>query len=166
MKQDYYQKLCQRIQEEQQAYYLETKGVATNQINSSGSGDWGNYTDVTFTVNKGKYSFLSSSNGYGGSAWTNIPSNYEKPKVTTMPLEGAAIFSTGIVERNSKLNIYDFAGNGGEWTLEHATTNTSVPCSSRGGHFRDFAMGYPASDRYNYAVTGNDNYLSFRPSLY
>ena len=33
------------------------------------------------------------------------------------------------------MNIYDFAGNGWEWTLEHATSFSSIPCASRGGSY-------------------------------
>ena len=104
---------------------------------NSDSGEWGNYMNKTFAVKDGKCYILSSSNGYGSTAtWQKIPDNYEKPIVKPGPPEGVALFSTGITERNKKVNIYDFAGNEWEWTLEHANSVTNYLCSPRGGHCR------------------------------
>ena len=134
---------------------------------NSDSGEWGNYMNKTFAVKDGKCYILSSSNGYGSTAtWQKIPDNYEKPIVKPGPPEGVALFSTGITERNKKVNIYDFAGNEYEWTLEHATVYTSDPCSCRGGVFHGDSSVYPASYRIYDNTTSSYDYTSFRPVLY
>ncbi len=70
------------------------------------------------------------------------------------------------LERNKKMNIYDFAGNLYEWTLEHATDYSSCPCSIRGGSCGSTGSNYPASRRGN-DVTGDANTnISFRATFY
>ena len=72
--------------------------------------------------------------------------------------------SWGVYSKNSKSNtgsstdpvtkrrnIYDFAGNVYEWTLEHAASKSLFPCSLRGGGFDDTGSYSPASRR-NYDV--------------
>ena len=41
------------------------------------------------------------------------------------------LLTTGASEDAKKMNIYDFAGNAWEWTLEK-TSSTSSPCAVRG----------------------------------
>ena len=62
-----------------------------------------------------------------------------------------------------RMNIYDFAGNQWEWTLEHATSNSSYPCARRGGSYSNSGSDNPASFR-DYNLTSNT--LGFRVSLY
>ena len=62
-----------------------------------------------------------------------------------------------------RMNIYDFAGNQWEWTLEHATSNSNYPCALRGGGYDSSGSDYPASFRYGFN-TSNPN--GFRVSLY
>ena len=63
------------------------------------------------------------------------------------------------------MNIYDFAGNEYEWTLEHATMNASYPCANRGGSYINNSSG-PASNRYYNSTTYSGSDFSFRPALY
>ena len=63
------------------------------------------------------------------------------------------------------MNIYDFAGNEYEWTLEKATYS-SYHCSSRGGRYSHTGSTRPASYRdYNDTNYSND-YIGFRTTLY
>jgi formylglycine-generating enzyme required for sulfatase activity len=63
------------------------------------------------------------------------------------------------------MNIYDFAGNEWEWTLEY-TNDTSYPCSYRGGGYDDYGSYGPASSRNNGSTTNSDGYFSSRVALY
>ena len=69
-------------------------------------------------------------------------------------------------ERNKKMNIYDFAGNLSEFTLEK-TTNSRGLCSIRGGRFNMSSSLHPASDRF---VSGGTSYIlayiTFRSTFY
>ena len=100
--------------------YLETSdGSSTDLIENSGL--WGNYSGVTFEIKRGKYS-----TNYGNS-YTSVNDTYEKPA-------SSVLLTTGATERNSKMNIYDLAGNINEWTLEKSN-DISTPCTLRGGHY-------------------------------
>ena len=64
------------------------------------------------------------------------------------------------------MNIYDFAGNEWELTLEHATTSSSIPCSNRGGGYGSNAPDRPLTFRSYIKATDTYDTLSFRPTLY
>ena len=69
------------------------------------------------------------------------------------------------LDRNKKMNIYDFAGNYSEFTLEK-TTISSYPCSHRGGRYNGAGSSYPASYRYNDTTSFAVIYISFRSTFY
>ena len=74
---------------------------------------------------------------------------------------------TRTAERNSKMNIYDLAGNLAEWTLEKRTIVSDYgPCVLRGGSYNIISSSKPASGRdiRNPSLTGNT--IGFRPALY
>ena len=63
-----------------------------------------------------------------------------------------------------RMNIYDFAGNQWEWTLEHATSYSNIPCARRGGYYYNSGSDIPASVR-GYGNTSS-SFNGFRVSLY
>ena len=63
------------------------------------------------------------------------------------------------------MNIYDFAGNEWEWTLEKGS-NSNYPCARRGGNYNDTGSGNPASYRSNSDTTNSYSSVGFRPTLY
>ena len=95
--------------------------------------------------------------------WTKISGTYTKPN--TSP-DYDTLLSTGISEYTNKMNIYDFAGNEGEWTLEHATSFSNYPCARRGGGYYDSGSSYPASSRNNGGTTNINDVFGFRSALY
>ena len=72
------------------------------------------------------------------------------------------------LDRNKKMNIYDFAGNLSEWTLEYAHNNSLGPCTYRGGNFnyRGGSHAYPASFRYGHYIDFKNWPMSFRTTFY
>ena len=128
--------------------YLEVKGkLGTANINSDSSA-WGNYSNVKRTI--------SSDKAKKGSSWTSITGT--KPASSILLTAGAS-------DDTKKMNIYDFAGNEWEWTLEK-TSDSSRPCARRGGDYLNTGSSYPASYR-NYDYTTRSNYsIGFRPALY
>ena len=68
-------------------------------------------------------------------------------------------------EETNKMNIYDFAGNESEWTLER-TFLTDVPCACRGGSYIGSGSGYPASDRNIGSISSRSYQITFLSTLY
>ena len=148
--------------------YLEVNGdwdkttnTSTYYINEN-STNWGNYNNAKLSKLSGKY-VIYDQNIYTLGDWNTIPSDYEKPDSGT---ENWVLLTTGASEDTKKMNIYDFAGNELEWTLEHATTETSSPYSYRGGLYYNTGFKYPASSRgYNY-TNNSFSFFAFRATLY
>ena len=115
------------------------------------STSWGNYRNSKFTINSTKAKKYNSSN-----------KSYDD---MTGEKTSSMLLTTGASEQNKKMNIYDFAGNELEWTLEK-TTNTNNPCSSRGGYYGGSGYNIPASNRGNLSTTYSNNLIGLRVSLY
>lgn len=136
--------------------YIEEKGeISVEKINQDSS-EWGNFLNSEFEVNKGYY--LEGEQLLVG--WNTLTSSYIKEKDTKV------VFSTGATERNKILNIYDFAGNISEWTLEYSKDNTNGMdnvCVNRGGN-TNFSTNaaYPGASTIDYTSYG----VGFRPTLY
>ena len=145
--------------------YLETKGIPKTYLNVDSS-SWGNYSNSSFTLNDGKYTLFldkSLSNWYSYvEDLKNYVLNSIKQKITLK--ETGVITTTGASDRNCKMNIYDFAGNVYEWTLEFSA-NTSTPCVRRGGASMATGNDWPANavghSTSNFAET-----IGFRITLY
>ena len=118
------------------------------------SNSWGNYYYTSFTLNRGEFSTDD------GRTWSSYTSN------TTKGSGKAILLTTGASDKNKILNIYDFAGNAYEWTLEASFKNTSMPCCSRGGDYTGQGDKYPASFRTPLNPTSYGYGLSFRVALY
>ena len=134
--------------------YLEVKGkLKTANINSDSS-TWGNYSNVTRIISSDK----AKKSTDDGNTWTAITGT--KPA-------SSVLLTTGASEETNKMNIYDFAGNEYEWTLEHATSDSRVPCACRGGVYYITGSNYPASYRNDVSTTNSySSYIGFRPALY
>ena len=127
-------------------------GLTTADINSD-SGTWGNYLDVEVPITSANAKQSEDS----GNTWNAIT----EVKVTDSDI----ILSTGASNNTCKMNIYDFAGNEREWTLEN-TSDTDEPCAFRGGCCGNNGYDCPASDRLSDTTSDSYDIVSFRPSLY
>ena len=96
--------------------YLEVKSTLETPDINSNSTSWGNYSNVERTISSDK---AKQSTDYGYT-WTAITGT--KPA-------SIVLLTTGASEETNKMNIYDFAGNEWEWTLEHATSDRGIPVS-------------------------------------
>ena len=133
--------------------YLEGKDGLTKADINSDSTNWGNYNNIAVPIK----SVNAKQSTNSGSSWSAITESKAK--------NSSIILSTGASNNTKKMNIYDFAGNELEWTLEK-TSNTSLPCAFRGGSCGGNGSSIPASDRGYYSTSGSDGDISFRPSLY
>ena len=132
--------------------YLEVKGKLTTASINSNSSTWGNYSDVTRIISSDK---TKQSTDYGNT-WTAITGT--KPA-------SSVLLTTGASEETNKMNIYDFAGNEWEWTLEKAS-DSDDPCALRGGDYINTGSNRPASGRVYDYTTDSGISVGFRPTLY
>ena len=141
--------------------YLEESGVSTIELKTN-SGSWGNYRDSEFAVAEGN-KYVICTNYNLGNNWSDIPAKYTKTKYNTSG--NGVLLSTGAVKRNSKMNIYDLAGNLSEWTLEKSHNNSS-PCSHRGGIYYSEIVSNPSYCRKISSTSDSTNHIGFRLALY
>ena len=132
--------------------HIETKQGKTQAELKTDSTTWGNYSNATFEITKGKYS-----TDYGRS-FQEVNRTYTKPA-------SEVLLTTGATEKNSVLNIYDLAGNEWEWTLEKST-NTDFPSVYRGGSYYSNGSNRPASSRIYDTTSNSGDHISFRPALW
>ena len=142
--------------------YLEVKGRLSVADIKEDSSSWGNYSNAKIeNITSGKYAIFDT-NTFELGAWTKITNAFTKSDSGD---NSSVLLSTGISEYTKKMNIYNFASNEGEWTLEK-TSDSSRPCARRGGDYLNTGSSYPASYR-NYDYTTRSNYsIGFRPALY
>ena len=137
--------------------FLEVKGNWDTTENTAqdyiigDSTSWGNHYESTFTINSTKAKKYNSSN----KSCDDITGEKSEDMLLT----------TGASEQNKKMNIYDFAGNEWEWTLEKTTTPYS-PCSFGGGYYTGYGNIVPASVRYSNGTTDSHYVIGLRVSLY
>ena len=132
--------------------HIENKNGKTQAELKNDSTTWGNYSNATFEITKGKYS-----EDYGNK-FTEVKGTYIKPA-------SRVLLTTGATERNGVLNIYDLAGNQEEWTLEKSTT-TGNPSVGREGFYNSNGAIFPASNRSNFSISNSNDIISFRPALW
>ena len=133
--------------------HIENKQGKTKDELKNDSTIWGNYSNATFEITKGKYS-----TDYGDT-FTEVNGTYTKPTSSNV------LITTGATERNSVLNIYDLAGNEWEWTLEKSTY-TDYPSVYRGGDYFYKGSTTPASDRDSDSTSSSDYNISIRLALW
>ena len=133
--------------------HIENKQGKTQEELKNDSTTWGNYSNATFEITKGKYS-----TDYGDT-FTEVNGTYTRPSSSNV------LLTTGATERNSVLNIYDLAGNEYEWTLENITS-TGGPSVGRGGSCSSLGSNLPASYRDDFSTSSSYNNISFRSALW
>ena len=132
--------------------YLETKGTSQADLKTD-STNWGNYYNNLWEITNENSKY--SPNGLN---WKN--GVYGKKDSSK-----GVLLSTGASETFSKQEIYDFAGNVWEWTLEY-TSSSSYPCANRGSNCSNDGNDYPAVYRNYYSTGGYIGNLGFRISLF
>ena len=136
--------------------FLEKKGGLTiEQIKGGdgiGSTNWGNYSNSSIILTKGKY----NSDPETIVQWLDVVQGQK---------DGKMLLTTGASEDTSKMNIYDFAGNVWEWTLEYSSNN-DAPCVRRGGCYDVTGSVYVASNHRVNDTISCIYTIGFRAVLY
>ena len=132
--------------------YLEMKGTAQADLKTN-STNWGNYNNNLWNITNENSKYAPNGSEWTSGAYGVKDSNKD------------ILLSTGASDTFSKQGVYDLAGNVYEWTLEY-TSDSSNPCSYRGGFYLNTGRNTPAAYRYNYITSDYSNYIGFRVSLY
>ena len=132
--------------------YLEAKDGLTEADINSNSTSWGNYSNVTRIISSDKAKQTTDD----GNTWTAITGTKPASRV---------LLTTGASDETNKMNLYDFAGNEYEWTLEK-TYFSGYPCASRGGGYNSTGSNSPAPYRHLVGTTESYYSIGFRPTLY
>lgn len=103
--------------------FLEENSDLTYDDIATDSTSWGNYSNSSITLLQGKYNTSPESTN---SKWLDI---------TSCKKNGRLLLTTGASEETKRVNIYDFAGNEWEWTLEKTSSMNNV-CARRGGNYQ------------------------------
>ena len=147
----------------------DTAKITSTDDLTSNSTTIGNYRDSEFQLRQtGKYATmsdwtLSSTWNPSTTATTNFVDS-SKNKLAQSDGNGILV-TTGTSEKNKVMNIYDVAGNVGEWTLEKAASIRN-PCACRGGDFSSAGLDFPAAGRISVSRDVSNNGIGFRVSLF
>ena len=149
-------------------WFIDTKTMTLDQVNrTEGSTAFGNYIDSVIAagdLNPGaKYAVYSSSDlgSYQDVAYgTDGSSTSTKSSGTHWSL------STGALKTANVNNIYDMAGNIGEWTMEGNSTYGGLRISRGGDSLWYKGTESPLAYRGTYDPNNSGLGRGFRPSLY
>ena len=148
----------------------DTAKITSTDVLTKDSTTIGNYYNSTFQLSQtGKYATMS--NWSLSSTWnqsTKPTTNFvdsSRNKIAQSSDGNGILVTTGTSETNKVMNIYDIAGNVWEWTLEK-TSNTSGPCTCRGGSFNGAGSSGPAAVRGINSPDSSSYGIGFRVSLF
>ena len=149
---------------------MNNKGNIADNTLTSNSTTIRNYRDSVFQLSQtGQYTVCS--NYSLSSTWnpsTTSTTNFvdsSRNKIAQSSDGNGILVTTGTSETNKVMNIYDIAGNVWEWTLEK-TSNTSGPCTCRGGSFNGAGSSGPAAVRGINSPDSSSYGIGFRVSLF
>ncbi len=138
---------------------LELSDISVN------STEWGNYKNNSLKLERGRYNIAPESASGKWKLYNEDTTNYVTSSITSDNANYFQLYTTGASYESCKLNIYDFAGNEWEWTLEK-TSSSAYPCSHRSGCYANNGFDYQASCHY-YGTNYNKAYgLAFRATMY
>lgn len=139
--------VCKFIEENGQT--IDNQKINKQMINMN-STSWGNYYSSKFTINRGKYSY-----DYGE---TYTDAKEEETKEAYRNL----LFTTGASEQNKMCNIYDFAGNVSEWTLENKKQSKEWCIIRDGSFYFNYGGNDPVNGRYELTSDSKGSSYGFR----
>ena len=146
--------------------FIETKAKLPVKDIKTDSTSWGNYRNCPITLTRGRYNISPADSSSVWKKFSVDTNNYVIGSQTSINENYMQLLTTGASNQTNRMNIYDFAGNEWEWTLEK-TSDTDNPCAYRGGSFYDWpSSDYPASYRNNNITTLSSYTISFRSTLY
>ena len=138
---------CKFLEEHSELTYAD---IATDSTN------WGNYSESSIKITKGKYNTTPNSSD---SKWQDV---------TVGEKNNTIFLTTGASKDTRKMNIYDFAGNEWKWTLEYANNSGYIgaACVYRGTGYYSKKPNNSTSYRYGAVINDKGQAIGFRSTLY
>lgn len=159
---DYTSSLMFGIQWDLVLKFIENKSDKTKYEINKNSLSWGNYYESTFTIDRGEYTIQTADKD----SWKEYTQNMSNYVLNENKLSDTNILLTaGASEYNKILNIYDFAGNVAEWTLEYSGDSSDVSCV-RGGNKSTQTNNIFSSSRIKESENVQNDNIGFRVALY
>lgn len=149
--------VCKFLEENSNLIY---EDIATD------SSKWGNYSNSSLNLNRGKYNINPNSISSVWTQFTTDTTNYVISSQTLDNKDYGQLLTTGASEDTRKLNIYDLSGNVWEYTLEHTNISSSIPFSIRGGFYNNCGYEFQTANRYKGYTLEKWYGLGFRAMLY
>lgn len=143
--------------------FLEENSNLTYDDIATDSTSWGNYANSGLTLVRGKYNINPTSSTSSWTLFTTDTTNYVVSSKTSSDIKYFQLLTTGTSEQTRRLNIYDFAGNVHEWTLEYANYRSTKPCTYRGGNY---SITGTATYRYFDTISNVYERVGFRTTFY
>lgn len=148
--------------------FLEVRGKLDINDITKDSSKWGNYSNTKINLSRGKYNINP---GEKESIWKNYNEDTEGYVISSKSNNNTQYFqllTTGGSEDTKVMNIYDFAGNVWEWTLEQSMENNfrNSICVCRGGYFSYIGSHFTAAYRNRYENNFTYDNFGFRIALY
>ena len=146
--------------------FVHKNGKIDNNLLISDSTTIGNYRNSELILNRGKFAhYRILSNWYEFNSKDKSELVIENKKLPQSTSVNSILLTTGATNATSMQNIYDLAGNVGEWTLEFSSIENER-CSSLGGYCDQDGSATPANYRFGFDITLNDFSLGFRVAIY
>lgn len=146
--------------------FLEEKSILSQEDINSNSTSWGNYLNSSLMLNRGKYNIDPSNLVNKWIIFSQNTENHVMLSKTSNNETYSQLLTTGASEETNIANIYDFAGNLWEFTLEYATSLDNYKSSCRGGIYYSKGNTYSASARAYESDSNGYYYIGFRTAIY
>ena len=136
--------------------FLEENSELTYDDIATDSTNWGNYSESSIKITKGKYNTTPNSSD---SKWQDV---------TVGEKNNTIFLTTGASKDTRKMNIYDFAGNEWKWTLEYANNSGYIgaACVYRGTGYYSKKPNNSTSYRYGAVINDKGQAIGFRSTFY
>ena len=173
IKGDYTSNLLYGIQFELVMKFMsnDTSKITSTDVLKTDSKSIGNYRDSSFDLDRGKYAqygqLTSEWNDFDKELGTIVVKNEKTGKMQKKEQsenKNSILLTTGATEHSRVMNIYDMAGNVGEWLYESTINAYGNPCPFTGGRYFDYKVQVYRT--FPTTLSDSDSDIGFRVAIY
>lgn len=149
----------------------DTSKITSTDVLKTDSKSIGNYRDSSFDLDRGKYAqygqLTSEWNDFDKELGTIVVKNEKTGKMQKKEQsenKNSILLTTGATEHSRVMNIYDMAGNVGEWLYESTINAYGNPCPFTGGRYFDYKVQVYRT--FPTTLSDSDSDIGFRVAIY